>query len=110
MAETFTAKLGTTRRGPRSRIWLEGKRLTAAGFTPGQQYTAIWTDNALLLMVGVGSLPARVTHAEERKVSGKGDKPIMDIVGERVTSTFGHGERVKVTYSAGLIRITGEAA
>lgn len=107
MAEkTFTSKLGTTRAGPRSRIWLEGQRLIAAGFRPGAQYTAVWTERTLLLLLGDGPLPKRVEVAEVRTVSGKDAKPIIDIVGARVAETFGsRAERVSVSYGVGIITI-----
>jgi hypothetical protein len=112
--KTFTSKLGTTRAGPRSRIWLEGQRLIDAGFTPGYHYDAIWTERTLTLIVGeaaVRAVPSNVECLEQRKVSGKAAKPIIDIVGARVLATFGErAERVSVAYGAGVITIRAEAA
>mgnify|MGYP003662504822 CR=1 FL=1 len=41
-----------------------------------------------------------------RKVSGKGDKPIIDITGAQVRETFGHNTHVLASFAAGVIRIT----
>lgn len=101
MNETFTTKLGTTRSGERSRIWIEGKRVAAAGFTPGHLYFAVWTPATLTLYVA----GQEKEIGEQRKVSGKGDKPIIDIVGERVNHTFGAGTHVRVSYGDGVITI-----
>lgn len=35
---TFTTVLGTNKKVPKSRIWIEGKRLVDAGFTVGARY------------------------------------------------------------------------
>ena len=103
----FSSKLSTTRAGKRSRIWLQGKRLIAAGFKPGSKYAAIWTAATLQLSLRVEAL-AKVNagEAQVRKVSGKGETPIIDIVGEQVVETFGkHCETVSVTYDDGLVTI-----
>lgn len=102
MNETFTSKLGKTRAGPRSRIWIEGKRVAAAGFTPMMKYWAVWTPATLTLFTSPYN---EHSYAEERKVSGKGDKPIIDIVGVRVNDTFGAGTHVRVSYGDGVITI-----
>ena len=100
--QTSTHKLGTSKRIERSRIWLQGKRLTAAGFTPGKTFYAVWAKGKLTLDLR--------THFpddyEERKVSGKGEMPIIDIVGASVRETFGHRTHVDVEYQQGRITIT----
>ena len=47
--DALTTKLGTARRVERSRIWIEGKRLTAAGFAVGRYFIAEWQGEALTL-------------------------------------------------------------
>ncbi len=105
--ETTTNKLGKTRAGIRTRIWLEGKRLIAAGFTPGKVYTAAWGKNDLVLSLDRDAKPLPYTeHTDERLVSGRETgKPIIDIAGARVFATFGDRESVTVTYSDGVIHI-----
>lgn len=103
-ANTLITKLGTARKVERSRIWIEGKRLTAAGFTVGCYFHKDWnTDKKTLTLIlakdtdVVTDLPA--------KVSGKGDKPIIDITGECVRSLFPNCEYVEATFTAGRIVI-----
>ena len=113
-AAPFVTKLGKTRAGERSRIWIEGKRLAAAGFVVGEKFR-------LVVVPGVPAdahLPAKAGEFQlwldpkgERTVSGKGDKPIIDIVGAQVIETFGqHGTHVSAQYVAGLVCITIKAA
>lgn len=99
---TFSAKLGTHRHGERSRIWLEGKRLIAAGFKPGMTSFVQWTPAQLTIHNSetVGSFD------EQRTISGKGDRAIIDITGSKVFDTFGkHGATVSVTFGDGVITI-----
>lgn len=110
IAQVFTSKLGTTRAGTRSRIWLEGARLKAAGFKAGTRYLAVWTDRTLTLTAGA-SASGTDENREVRKVSGKDEnaKPIIDIVGQRVIDTFGaRAERVRVSYGDGVITIRAD--
>lgn len=106
MKQEFVSKLGTSKNVKRSRIWLQGKRLTAAGFIPGVAYTALWHEAKLVLTTDA----VRITTAkttETRKISGKGDLPIIDIVGQRVLETFGmFVEHVNVKFEQGVITIT----
>ena len=106
MADTFETKLGTTTKaGPRTRIWLEGARLVAHGFNPGDRFERVWTPNGLQLERCGESHFETLARDAKGTVSGKGDKPIIDIVGARVASTF-TGERVSVTYRPRKIIIT----
>ena len=71
-----------------SRIWIEGKRLEGAGFTPGVRYNIERMDNTLVLTIADGG---------KRKVSGKGAKPIIDISGNN-TAPFTTGDAVTIAY------------
>jgi hypothetical protein len=109
MVDTFTTKLGkTSKAGERSRIWLEGKRLAAAGFKPGTLYAREWRDSDRELVLSVVAKARFEELARDAKgtVSGKGDKPIIDIVGARVTEVFGAGETVSVQFAKARITIT----
>lgn len=98
---TFTSKLGTSKGNARSRIWLQGKRLIEAGFTPGTAYGAMWYSDRVQLLAN-----ANPEGHEPRKVSGKGELPIIDIVGKNVFDTFGFCcDRVDVTFARGVITI-----
>jgi hypothetical protein len=109
MSDKFTTKLGkTSKAGERTRIWIEGARLIKAGFEPGTLYRRNWDADA-------GRLTLRVidqTHFDELArdekgtVSGKGAKPIIDIVGSRVRDMFGEGDTVTVEYHRHVIHIS----
>jgi hypothetical protein len=105
MTKTFTHKLGTSRAGAGTRIWLEGKRLSAHGFTHRMPFTRIWHEGKLVLRV----CDAETWEAQERSwrgtVAGSVDRPIIDITGEMVAKAFTSGT-VNVTYSANRIVIT----
>ena len=98
-------KLGTARRVERSRIWLEGKRLTAAGFAVGRYFIAEWEGKTLALTLTLLDEDTIIADAP-RKVSGKGDKPIIDITGAQVRETFGHRSHVRASFGEGVIAIT----
>ena len=94
---TFTTVLGVNKKVPKSRIWIEGKRLVDAGFGVGQRYHRTAFENAIELTI----------HPDGAfKVSGKGDKPIIDITGKVVTERF-KGDKVNVVFNAerGTIQI-----
>lgn len=104
--KTFVSKLGTTRAGERTRIWLEGKRLSAHGFEPGVRFIKQWDDDRLVLVtLADADEAAAYPKVSLGTVSGKGDKPIIDITGALVAQTFGSGTHVTVTYRAGRISI-----
>ena len=103
--DTLRSKLGAARGIARSRIWIEGKRLTAVGFTVGSHFNAV-------LDISDPVIPVMTLHLDnrsgERKVSGKGDKPIIDITGAWVRDHFGSFfSTVDVTYEPGKITIRG---
>lgn len=104
MAEVFTSKLSATRAGERSRIWLEGKRLSAAGFHVGQPFIRTWGAGRLVLTACTSATFEEVPRGERGTVSGKGDKPIIDITGLKVADTFA-GSHVRVSYGARTIVI-----
>jgi hypothetical protein len=104
----FVTKLGTARRVPKSRIWIEGKRLVEAGFTVGKFFVKEWGTG------GADTLILRLCNDDDIyttmpcKVSGKGEKPIIDITGEKVRETFGkESNHVEVYYGPGLIKVYG---
>lgn len=109
MADTFKTKLGTTRAGERSRIWIEGARLVAHGFTAGAFFHRAWADDKLTLRLISEAEYLAAAGVERGKVSGKAGKPIIDITGELVRDTFGTGTHVNVKYAPGRITITREA-
>lgn len=107
--DTFKTKLGTTRAGERTRIWIEGKRLVDHGFEPGDRFERIWSADKLVLRLICetnGEVWDALPVAARGTVSGKGAKPIIDITGARVAAVFGAGTHVLVTYTPDHITIT----
>lgn len=104
----FSTKLGTAKGVARSRIWIEGKRLAAAGFTVGRHFVKDWEyrkgvrPELTLTLLTDDDVVATTPY----KVSGKGEKPIIDITGEMVAESFGKFcTHVTVDYRPGLITI-----
>jgi hypothetical protein len=112
--------IGTNHGKGTSRIWLEGKRLVEAGFEVGTRYDR--SHIVFVLEEGGGSsrrgvvlrgIQLKLEPKGKYKVSGKGDKPIIDISGGAVTETFAEHISVcspktpvvEVNYSKGLIAI-----
>jgi hypothetical protein len=91
---TFTSKIGAARQTPGSRVWIEGTRLMAAGFTVGQRYNLTEIDNQLILTLASDG---------QRKVSGKGDKPIIDITGDLIRRVFAGRTTVTVEYTDRIV-------
>jgi len=106
MTETVQSKLSNTRAGERTRIWLEGKRLAAAGFKIGGKYLRAWSDGKLVLTPCTMAEFNKATITDRGTISGKDDRPIIDIIGAKVGETF-KGTHVSVTYSKGKVTING---
>ena len=95
--ETFTSKIGPARQIAGSRVWIEGARLSRAGFHVGERYELIETDGTLVLTL---------TQDGKRRVSGKGTKPIIDITGDLIRRVFAGRTSVRVYYRIGTVSYT----
>ena len=83
------------------RIWIEGKRLSFAGLSVGDQFDMTRALGQLLIQ-------KRANGA--RKVSGKGERPIIDLSGASC-APFNTGDAVAIEYRAnGIIVIRSEGA
>ena len=86
----------------RPRIWLEGKRLAAAVFERGVRFD---------LTLGTKRYGGLLLYLNEdgsgkRKVSGKGDRPIVDIVGAEIQRCgLQSGDDVVITYDCEVSEI-----
>lgn len=102
--KTVTRKIGLNRGKPR--LWLERKVLTEAGFAPGDKFSLTETKPGVLLI-------SRAPLTGKRTVSGKGDRPVIDIAGTVLTQAgLAHGDTVTVDYhngSAALVVTKQEA-
>jgi DNA (cytosine-5)-methyltransferase 1 len=75
----------------RPRIWLEGKRLTAMGISRGDRFITHKVEDGVNIEINPDG---------RRKVSGKGDRPIIDIVGKDINHWgFDIGDDVKIIYN-----------
>lgn len=85
------------------RVWLEGKRLTGAGFHRGLRYTRTITS---------GRITMQLDPEGQLKVAGKTKKgtdcPIIDISAKSLPG-FEPGAAVVATFTDGAITITLEA-
>ncbi|MDA8140767.1 MAG: DNA cytosine methyltransferase [Desulfobacteraceae bacterium] len=89
------------------RIWLEGKRLEACGFTRGASYTTIFDVPGRRLLV-------KVDEKGDRIVSGRTNEeaftPIIDIcnagVSQHLVQVMGGPVRVRAVFRSGIIEIT----
>jgi len=79
----------------KARIWLEGKRLTAAGFTQGTRYHVSHVSDGMVL----GTDPEGA-----KKVSGKASGPIIDLSGKGC-GILATGDNVTINYFNGTIII-----
>lgn len=91
----------------RARIWIEGARLLAAGFKRGVSY-AVGTDRfeTMLYLIVVDDPDNYEGVGKLKKVSGKGERPIIDLSGSGC-GPFNTGDQVTITYSdwEGIIKI-----
>jgi hypothetical protein len=55
MSKTFTHKLGTSRAGAGTRLWLEGKRLSDHGFAHGAHFERVCRNGKLTLMTATAA-------------------------------------------------------
>jgi hypothetical protein len=110
--------IGTNHGKGTSRIWLEGKRLVEAGFEVGTRYDRVCRTVARMkegvISPHQGEIDLTLNPKGKFKVSGKGEKPIIDISGGAVTETFAdHISKsspktpvVEVAYSPRFIEIS----
>jgi DNA (cytosine-5)-methyltransferase 1 len=91
--------IGTNKTRPR--LWIEGVKLGAAGFTKGARYTLSFEDGTMILELDPDG---------SRKVSGKTrhgrDIPIMDIALKELDDHFGTDARVRVVFTQNRITVS----
>jgi hypothetical protein len=97
-----STKRGTSRGIPLSRIWLEGAKLSDHGFTHGQKFHVEHSAGYMRLT----AFRVESVDVPVRKVSGTPQRPIIDLTGELIRSTF-TAERVTVEFSTNTIILKG---
>jgi DNA (cytosine-5)-methyltransferase 1 len=106
MTTTARYKIGTNK-GKR-RIWIDGRKLAEAGFTPGTTYHCYAEPGRIVLsiehLMGMGD-------GRTRKVSGRPDgKPIVDMLGRDVERAFPSAAAVIAAFWDGHVSLTPEPA
>jgi hypothetical protein len=86
----FDRKIGTNRGA--SRLWIEGKHLVDAGFLRGTMWTLTETATGLIITADPNG---------KRKVSRKGERPVIDICGASLGKLASGFDRAQLTYRAG---------
>lgn len=94
---TFEHKLGKTRAGEGTRIWLEGNRLTEHGFAHGVHVHRMWEDGRLKLAVVDAATFADLPRSDRTTVAGSAARPVIDITGVAVREAFPTG-RISATW------------
>lgn len=91
--------IGANRDKPR--LWIEGVKLGAAGFRPGDRYDRVQEGDEIVL---------RRSETGAKKVSGKvrngKEIPILDLILADEETGLGIGTRVRVLFTEGLIRVS----
>ena len=102
MIATSTTTAKATARAVR--LWIEGAKLNAAGFTPDTAYNVMVRDTTITLLVSdMGE--RRVTKATR---NGKA-RPIIDLHSKEVAEIFPAGTKVRVEYHPNKIIFTEES-
>ena len=89
----FTRKIGQNR--GKSRLWIEGKHLIAAGLAHGTRWTLTPTDTGLTI---------QADPEGRRRIAGGPTRPVVDIVGASL-GVVGQAAQVSVTYEPGSGRM-----
>jgi len=96
--EKINTCLGKFKGEERTRVWIEGKRLTEAGFKVGARYTKKFNRVTIVLTLdSEGPL----------KVSSRGLVPIIDLSGKKIREFFEDSDEVQVTFKQGVITYKG---
>jgi hypothetical protein len=101
-----THKLGKSRAGEGTRVWLEGVRLIEAAFTHKRLFKRTVTHGKMVLEIVNARAWDERPRAERGTVAGSPDRPIIDITGTTVGDTFPGVKNVTVDYTVGRITIT----
>jgi hypothetical protein len=87
-----------------ARIWLQNKRLSEVGFTPGSYYATEWCKPPLLKL---WSLNYDDITAEARKVTDKKGTSVIDLTGWEIKQFFEGYTHYTVRYEGNCLTIRG---
>jgi DNA (cytosine-5)-methyltransferase 1 len=102
--ETATLKIGQHRGSPR--LWIEGARLTRAGFEPGERVAVRFVANeggGPSIVITSADPNNAATHTISKRERGGRTIPILDCHDQAFAAL---GPRVSVLFAFGLITIT----
>lgn len=86
MLNEYTRKIGRNKGRPR--LWLEGAILTECGFSYGERYNVTPYN---------GYLYIEKAQDGKRKIAGKTERPIIDMLGKVLEQAFGDDMPATVT-------------
>lgn len=91
-------KMGSNKGNPR--IWIEGQILVDHGFKRGDRFNAL---------IRPGSLIIEAVDYGDRKVSGKGERPIIDIATKELLTVAPIGTTLWLSARQGRLELVPEA-
>lgn len=104
-SNTFLAhgmtKIGSDKRG-NPRIWIEGKKLEQAGFTPQARYQMKIDTHRMRIELKVNPEGHRIVSHRQRRGA---DIPIVDIVNAETLKPFVNAETLRIDFANGTIII-----
>lgn len=106
MHATSITRLGADKRG-NPRVWLEGRRLEHAGFTPAARYQLGFDEVNKSITL---RLAANGDRAVSRRSRGDTETPIIDINNSQLLSKFEGIETLKVRFTDGAVIISPTAS
>lgn len=95
-----TAEIGVRRNKGAPRIWLDGERLTNAGFPPGQRYTLVVADRKVTLTVDEDGSRVVTAHRKNER-----ELPVIDLNSFKAIGCFEGLDRVRVILDKDEIRL-----
>lgn len=96
------ATLGTKKNGA-IRLWLEGRRLSKAGFTPAKQFKMTINEKTKQIILTIDKAGERMVSKRNRTGS---ETPIIDITSMNSFKPIAEVQKLKVAYKENMIIIT----
>ena len=90
-----------------ARIWIENKRLSEVGFTPGSYYAPQWVQRGRGRSVKFWLLEDDDIIVERRKVSSKKGRPVIDLTGWEIKQFFDGFTHYTLKYEEGCVTVKG---
>jgi len=87
------------------RVWLEGLKLSDAGFTKGKKYVSVFNISDSTLTLTLDKSGDKVVSGKKKRGTEDEYTPIIDICNANVAKTFGKTVKLKATISKGCVEI-----